>query len=99
MSRPFPLRLFMFAFLGWTFDFYDLVLFGFIKDAVSHDLGLSHKAEPWLLGVALSTSGRHVRSCDAHANTRAARRRLPPDAMGTRARPRSLGASSTACLS
>lgn len=57
MSRPFPLRLFMFAFLGWTFDFYDLVLFGFIKDAVSHDLGLSHKAEPWLLGVALSTSG------------------------------------------
>ncbi len=52
-----PTRLFLFAFLGWTFDFYDLVLFGFLKDAVSSDLGLSHQAEAWLLGVALSTSG------------------------------------------
>jgi MFS family permease len=49
--------LFAFAFLGWAFDFYDLVLFGFIKDRVSRDLGLSHHLEPWLLGVALSTSG------------------------------------------
>jgi MFS family permease len=53
----FPWRLFLFAFLGWTFDFYDLVLFGFLKDAVSADLGLSHSTEAWLLGVALSTSG------------------------------------------
>jgi MFS family permease len=57
MPRPFPLRLFLFVFLGWTFDFYDLVLFGFLKDAVSRDLHLSHSAEPWLLGVALCTSG------------------------------------------
>lgn len=57
MARPFPLRLFLFAFLGWTFDFYDLMLFVFIKDAVSADLKLSHAADPWLLGVALSTSG------------------------------------------
>lgn len=56
-ERPFPTRLFVFAFLGWAFDFYDLVLFGFIKDRVSRDLGLSHHLEPWLLGVALSTSG------------------------------------------
>ena len=48
------MKLFLFAFLGWTFDFYDLVLFGFIKDHVSHDLGLSHSSEAWLLGVALS---------------------------------------------
>ena len=27
-ARPFPTRLFAFAFLGWAFDFYDLVLFG-----------------------------------------------------------------------
>jgi len=53
----FPTRLFVFAFLGWTFDFYDLVLFGFIKDPVARDLGLAHRYEPWLLGVALSTSG------------------------------------------
>ena len=57
LARNFPLRLFLFAFLGWTFDFYDLVLFGFIKDHVSHDLGLSHSSESWLLGVALSSSG------------------------------------------
>ena len=56
-ARAFPTRLFVFAFLGWTFDFYDLVLFGFIKDRVAHDLGLSHRFEPWLLGVALCTSG------------------------------------------
>jgi MFS family permease len=56
-TRAFPGRLFVFAFLGWTFDFYDLVLFGFIKDRVAHDLGLAHRYEGWLLGVALSTSG------------------------------------------
>ncbi len=58
MSNPrFPLRLFIFVFLGWTFDFYDLALFGFLKDQVAHDLGLSHGAESWMLGVALGTSG------------------------------------------
>ena len=57
MGRPFPYRLFLFAFLGWTFDFYDLVLFAYIKDAVSHEFHLSHQVESWLLGVALSTSG------------------------------------------
>lgn len=57
MARPFPTRLFLFAFLGWTFDFYDLMLFSFIKDGVAAELKLSHTAESWLLGVALSTSG------------------------------------------
>jgi MFS family permease len=52
-----PVRLFLFAFLGWTFDFYDLVLFGFIRESVSADLHIAHEVEPWLLGVALSTSG------------------------------------------
>jgi MFS family permease len=50
-------RLFVFAFLGWAFDFYDLVLLGFIRDDVAHDLAISPAVEPWLLGVALSTSG------------------------------------------
>jgi putative MFS transporter len=53
----FPLGLFAFAFLGWTFDFYDLVLLGFVKEHVATDLGLSHAAESWMLGVALGTSG------------------------------------------
>ncbi|MEO7093386.1 MAG: MFS transporter [Polyangiales bacterium] len=56
-SSAFPLGLFAFAFLGWTFDFYDLVLLGFVKERVAHDLGLSHAAESWMLGVALGTSG------------------------------------------
>jgi MFS family permease len=57
MARPFPTRLFLFAFLGWTFDFYDLMLFSFIREVVGADLKLSHNAETWLLGIALSTSG------------------------------------------
>jgi len=56
-SKPFPTKLFLFAFFGWTFDFYDLVLLGFVKEAVGRDLHLSHSAEAWMLGVALGTSG------------------------------------------
>ena len=54
LPRP---RLFLFAFFGWVFDFYDLVLLGFLKEAVGKDLGLTHTAEAWMLGVALGSSG------------------------------------------
>jgi MFS family permease len=57
VSERFPVRLFLFAFLGWTFDFYDLVLLGFIREDVSAELHITHAAEPWMLGVALGTSG------------------------------------------
>jgi putative MFS transporter len=57
VSRPFPTRLFLFAFLGWTFDFYDLVLLGFVKGHVGKTFALTHSAEAWMLGVALGTSG------------------------------------------
>jgi MFS family permease len=43
--------------LGWTFDFYDLVLLGFVKDPVARDLHMSPTAEAWVLGVALGASG------------------------------------------
>ncbi len=56
-ARPFPVRLYLFALAGWAFDFYDLVLLGFLKEAVGRDLHLSAAAETWMLGVALSTSG------------------------------------------
>lgn len=49
--------IFVFAFLGWTFDFYDLVLLGFLKDGVARDLHLSRTAESWLLGAGLGASG------------------------------------------
>ncbi len=55
--RGFPFRLFAFAFLGWAFDFYDLVLLGFVRDPVARTLHLSATGETWLLGVALGTSG------------------------------------------
>ena len=55
--RRFPTAIFLFAFFGWAFDFYDLVLLGFLKDAVARDLHLSHGAEAWLLGVGLGASG------------------------------------------
>jgi MFS family permease len=53
----FPVAIFLFAFLGWTFDFYDLVLLGFLKDGVARDLHLSRAAEAWLLGAGLGASG------------------------------------------
>ncbi len=56
-DRPFPIRLFAFAFLGWTFDFYDLVLLGFVKHPVGEALHLSAAQEQWILGVALGASG------------------------------------------
>ena len=46
------LAIFVFAFLGWTFDFYDLVLLGFIKDGVGRDLHLSHTASRGCWGPA-----------------------------------------------
>jgi MFS family permease len=57
VGRPFPVRLFLFAFFGWTFDFYDLVLIGFLRDSVGQALGLSLAAENWMVGIALGTSG------------------------------------------
>jgi MFS family permease len=59
VAKPsrFPVAIFAFAFLGWTFDFYDLVLLGFIKDAVARDLHMSRAAEGWLLGAGLGASG------------------------------------------
>ena len=57
MTGKFPVKIFIFAFFGWAFDFYDLVLLGFLKTDVGRDLHLSQSAEAWLLGVALGSSG------------------------------------------
>ena len=57
MARASLGRLYLFALLGWAFDFYDLVLLGFIKEPVGHDLHLTPTAQAWLLGVALGASG------------------------------------------
>jgi len=57
VAARFPVAIFIYAFLGWTFDFYDLVLLGFLKDGVVRDLGMSHGMEGWLLGAGLGASG------------------------------------------
>jgi MFS family permease len=50
-------RIYLFCLLGWTFDFYDLVLLGFLITPVARDLGLTDTDKAWLLGVALGASG------------------------------------------
>jgi MFS family permease len=53
----FPVKTWLIAFAGWTFDFYDLVLFSFLLIPIGRDLSLSVSQEAWLLGVALGGSG------------------------------------------
>ncbi len=67
-DRPFPTRLFLFAFFGWTFDFYDLVLLGFLKEDVGKSFHLNHQTEAWMLGVTLGTSGLGGIVCGALAD-------------------------------
>jgi MFS family permease len=58
-SEPehFPVRVWLISFLGWTFDFYDLVLFSFLLIPIGRDLHLTETQEGLLLGVALGASG------------------------------------------
>ncbi len=56
-GAKFPTKIFLFAFFGWAFDFYDLVLLGFVKDGVAKSLHLGPTGEAWMLGVALGASG------------------------------------------
>ena len=53
----FPFRVWLISFLGWMFDFYDLILFSFLLIPIGHDLKLSEPQEAALLGVALGASG------------------------------------------
>jgi len=56
-SERFPVRIWLISFLGWMFDFYDLILFSFLLIPIGHDLKLSEPQEAALLGVALGASG------------------------------------------
>jgi MFS family permease len=53
----FPFRTWLISFLGWTFDFYDLVLFSFVLIPIGRDLHLTDRQEALLLGAALGASG------------------------------------------
>ncbi len=43
--------------LGWVFDFYDLILIAFLIGAIEHDLGVDRHFGAWMLGVGLGASG------------------------------------------
>ena len=53
----FPVRVWLISFLGWTFDFYDLMLISFLLIPIGNDLHLSASEEALILGVALGASG------------------------------------------
>src|SRR5215470_6756535 len=53
----FPIRLWLIALAGWTFDFYDLILFSFLVIKIGPELQLTGPQETWLLGAALGASG------------------------------------------
>jgi MFS family permease len=53
----FPLRTWFISFLGWSFDFYDLVLFSFVLIPIGRELHLTERQEALLLGTALGASG------------------------------------------
>lgn len=56
-SDRFPVRIWLIAFAGWMFDFYDLVLFSFLLIPIGRDLHLTDSQEAVLLGIALGGSG------------------------------------------
>jgi MFS family permease len=56
-AERFPFRVWLISFLGWLFDFYDLILFSFLLIPIGQDLALSEPQEAALLGVALGASG------------------------------------------
>lgn len=43
--------------LGWVFDFYDLILIAFLIKSIEHDLAFSPTQSAWMLGVGLGASG------------------------------------------
>jgi MFS family permease len=54
--RGAPARVLLFCWLGWAFDFYDLILFAFVKTAVQQDLGIGVEELAWVEGATLGAS-------------------------------------------
>lgn len=51
-----PARVLWFCWLGWAFDFFDLILFAFVKVAVQDDLALDVAQIAWIDGWTLAAS-------------------------------------------
>ena len=51
-----PWRVLVFCWLGWVFDFYDLILFSFTKGAIAGDLQLALSDVQWIEGWSLAAT-------------------------------------------
>lgn len=51
-----PARVLVFCWLGWVFDFYDLILFSFTKGAIARDLELTLVDVQWIEGWSLAAT-------------------------------------------
>jgi MFS family permease len=49
-------RVLAFCWLGWVFDFHDLILFAFTKNAIAGDLGLGNATVQWIEGGSLAAT-------------------------------------------
>ncbi|MFH0947259.1 MAG: MFS transporter [Planctomycetota bacterium] len=49
-------KVLLFCWLGWVFDFYDLILFNFLKISIADELGLSDLEIAWILGATLGAT-------------------------------------------
>lgn len=55
-DRPFKVTALL-CWLGWIFDFYDLILIAFLIPAIEQSLHMEPSQSAWLLGVGLGASG------------------------------------------
>lgn len=49
-------RVLLFCWLGWVFDFYDLILFAFTKGSIGRELALADGAVQWIEGWSLAAT-------------------------------------------
>lgn len=87
-------RVLLVCWLGWVFDFFDLILFAFVKAAVGDDLGLDLVALGWVDGATLLAT-----AVGGFAFGRLADRRGRRFALGASILCYSLGAGATALAS
>ncbi|MBI5849456.1 MAG: MFS transporter [Planctomycetes bacterium] len=71
-----PRRVLLFCWLGWAFDFYDLVLFAFVKEGVRAELGLSTAQLAWVDGVTFAAAALGGLACGRVADRWGRRRAL-----------------------
>jgi MFS family permease len=53
---PVHRRILALAFLGWMFDFYDLILYTFLTRPITDELGLTKMDHAWALGISFTAT-------------------------------------------